>query len=128
MDSLEQKAVDILDKLEKLTTQYAPEVLDAAASAVRVTGIGNIITGIGSMVSAAIVIWIAKNFANICRKKKEEEGYMSEWELGMGLSLAVGGITGSVLSIVFLFRLLNIWNWIAIFNPKLALAHKILGL
>ena len=128
MADLEQKTVEILDKLDALATQYTPEVVDGAIAAVQVTGVGNIIWGLAGAVCAYLCWWLSRNFTQYARKKKQEDGYMSDWELGIAIGFGAGiFFTGlmAMLSVVYLF---DIWNWVAIFNPKLALAHRILGL
>lgn len=86
MGTLEQKAVDILDKLENLATQYTPEVLDAATSAVMVTAIGNIVTGLAGIAAAIFALRVTKNFASLCSRKRQEGGWMSDWEIGWRLA------------------------------------------
>ena len=128
MGTLEQKAVDILDKLENLATQYTPEVIDAATSAVTVTALGNILSGIVGIGAAIFALWVTKNFAKYCRRKRQEEGWMSDWEIGWALGLGVGGITSGLIALISVWSLFDVWNWVALFNPKLALAHRVLGL
>ena len=128
MGTLEQKAVELLDKLDALATKYTPEVIDAATSAVTVTALGNILSGLVGIGAAIFAWWVTKNFATYCRRKKQEEDWMSDWEIGWALGLGVGGITSGIVALYSVWSLFDVWNWVALFNPKLALAHRILGL
>ena len=53
---------------------------------------------------------------------------MSDWDIGWALGLGIGGIVSMVFALVSVRALFDVWNWVGIFNPKLALAHRILGL
>ena len=128
MENLEQKAVELLDKLDSLATQYTPDVINAASSAVSITAMGNILTGFFGLGCIWLVWWITKNFATYARRKAEDEGWMSDWDIGWFLILGIGGVTSTVFALASIPNLFNIWNWVAIVNPKLALAHRILGL
>lgn len=128
MSDLESKAVDILNKMEALTTQYAPDVTEAAFMAVRVSGIGDLIICVVLVLFGSIGIYMSGRFKKFCEKKKEEApGYSSWGEVGEVIvifAIAFGG-TSSLIGAICMF---DIWLWVAIFNPELAMAHKILGL
>lgn len=128
METLEQKAVDLLEKLEALATQYTPGVFDAATAAVTVTAFGNLLSGFVGIGAAFFTLWVTKNFATFCRRKRDEKGWMSDWDIGWTLGLGVGSITSTVLALCAIPALFNVWNWVALVNPKLALAHRVLGL
>ena len=128
METLEQKAVELLDKLEVLATKYTPEAIDAAASAVTVTAAGNLLLGIAGIGAAIFAWWVTKNFATYCRSKYQEDGWASDWDLGWRFGLGIGGIISGILALISVPYLFDVWNWVALFNPKLALAHRILGL
>ena len=51
---LEEKAVHLLNQLENLLKQYAPEVFDAAVSVIRMNGITKILGGFGLILFAAL--------------------------------------------------------------------------
>lgn len=128
MGTLEQKAVELLDKLDALATKYTPDVIDAATSAVTVTAIGNIISGLVGVGAAVFAWWVTKNFSTYARKKKQDGGWMSDWDVGWALGLGIGGITSVIIALVSVWHLFDVWNWVALVNPKLALAHGVLGL
>lgn len=119
--SIEQKSVEILDKLDKLATQYTPDVIDSAITSVQVTAIGNLLFGVIHVIGLIISYFLFKKY------KKEVSSPTMEPELiaaqfVLFVVVAVISIIG-VISIYF-----DIWNYVSIINPKLGLAHKVLGL
>jgi len=128
MSDLENKAVDFLDKLEALTTQYAPDVVEKAVAAVSVTGIGNLINALLGIVCLWFAFVLTKKLVTYCINKKIENGHMSDWEFGYTLSFAIGVFICGIIGASSAFTIFDLWNWVAIFNPELALAHKVLGL
>jgi len=128
MSDLEAKAVEILDKIEAITTNYAPDVAEAALAVVRISAMQDLVTAVIGLVLMVCGFFGFRWAINFCLRKKEEDGYWSDWEIGyMGLSVLaiVLGIAG-VFDVVIGFS--NVWMWTALFNPELALAHKISGL
>ena len=128
MSELENKAVDILDKLEALTTQYAPDVVEQATHAVVVTGVSNLVNSIVGF-AALYYAWLATSkLVSFFVRRKEAEGYWSDWEIGYTLAYITGVLTCYTIAMASVWPIFDVWNWVAIFNPELAMAHKILGL
>ena len=128
MKDLETKAVDILDKLDALTTQYAPNVIDNALQAVAATGISNIVSAIVGLIVAYLVWFATKKLTTFFVQRRAKDGCYSAWGAYCTMSYIVGGVICIILVIVNACSILDIWNWIAIFNPELAMAHRVLGL
>lgn len=108
MEGLEAKAVELLDKLEKITVTLAPQALDVAEGCMRVAGLQTVAQGLLLLVTSFLVLY----------KTKKKKGDPTPAFIYIPCIIVV--IMGS-------FRVLNIWNWIAMFNPKLAIANKLLG-
>jgi len=122
MKDLENKALEIITKLDALATKYTPEALEMAVQVTRIDAIGNII---GAIIFIALtVVLIIKTPPELCK-----------WMNGRSDGLAAIGFCGlsglffaSIISVGFVaLVLLNHWMWVAVFNPKLALAHNIMG-
>lgn len=121
MSEIETKVVEILDKLESMTTEYAPEVMDAALGVVRVDAIGNFVTvSIFSLISIFLLVRFLRPFIDFL-KKEDSDGYYF-------LTVIFAIIWGLVWLTSVLATYLDTWMWVGMFNPQLALAHKILGL
>lgn len=128
MVMLEQKVVELFDRFEELAVQYTPEVIEKATAAVSVTAIGNLVGGLSGLVAVYAVWWLTKNCATYCRNKKQDGRWANDWDIGWIISFVIGGVSGGCIAIISLFELIDIWNWVAVFNPQLALAHQVLGL
>ena len=128
MSDLENKAVEILDKLDALTTQYAPDVIEKATTAVTVTGVHNLVNSLVGFIALYGVWFATKKLTSFFVKKKQDDGYYSEWEIGYTLSYAIGGVVCVCIAMANIWTVFDVWNWTAIFNPELAMAHRVLGL
>jgi len=111
MEGLEAKAVELLDKLEKITITLAPQALDIAEGCMRVSGLQEVITG--------LIVLAISSLISYKTSKKDYDGY------DPAPTFIYFICTGA--AVVGFCCVLDIWNWIAIFNPKLAIANKLLG-
>jgi len=124
---LQTKAVDLLNKLESLTTQYTPEVVNEAINVVRITAVGNLIWGVIGL-AGPFFIWLYSVKLIRFFTKKHKENPFELWEAGQISTIVIAGAIVVVTTLCGIEKLFNIWNWVAIVNPELALAHKVLGL
>ena len=126
---VEEKIVSILDQLEALAKQYSPEVLDSAIDVVRMTGVSTILEGFICGLAAIGCFFLAKHLV-IFLSKKEKEGKYEDgpWELFKILCFIVGAVFVIIFTIACFANVFDTWSWIAIFDPKLALAKKVLML
>ena len=127
MSDLETKAVDLLDKLEALATNYAPDVAEAAVAAVRITAIGELILAVLFLGLVITCAYVAKKSYLFCSSKYAEPKFSGP-EAISSISLAVSVAIGVAATLNFFVTITDIWVWTAVFNPELALAHKITGL
>ena len=125
---LEEKAVDILNQFEALAKQFAPDVIDAAIGVAQMKGMAGVVNGFVLLLLAVVAGKLSLAAFRFCKKKEEGRGGYSEWVHGLVASATIGGFAVSVLLLFGLGHLLDFWNWVAIFNPKLALAKSILGM
>lgn len=128
MNDLENKAADILDKLEKLTEAYAPEVVEKALQAVTVSGVSSVIYAVAGIILSILFYKIMIISVKFFERRGKEDGPYNDWDVGMYLSYVAGTTIIFVTLLENILTLINLWVWIAIFNPELALAHQILGL
>lgn len=106
----------LLTKLEALATEHGAEAVNTAATIVQVDGIINLLWG-GFFFCLLLTCIL---FGTFCIKKTTANPE-DDWSAGIAISILVG-LFSYILCGVFW---LNVWNWIALFNPKLALAHEI---
>ena len=126
---VEEKIVSILDQLEALAKQYSPEVLDSAIDVVRMTGISNILEGvICGLASAGCFFLSLYLFRFFSVKEKEEQSLDAPWELFKVMIVIFGAVSVIIFTTACFVNVFDAWSWIAIFDPKLALAKKVLML
>lgn len=99
------------DSLEELTKQYAPEVVDASLMVVQINGIQSLLLG---LLLSIITYCLYKAIRLIIKHEHAEEGAAI---LVAFVLFTLGGAG---------FYLFNIWNWVAIFEPKLYIAKEVL--
>jgi hypothetical protein len=116
-DKLGDKALQYLTSFEELAKQYSPDVVDAGLTVVRVHGFQSIGEGALALILVISCIWIIR--INIPKVER--------YSVAPDALIATSSIVGIFSAIGVWANLLNIWNWIAIFDPKLYIAYKIFG-
>lgn len=143
--------------IEKLTTaieagikgigtmaeKYGPEVIDSALWVVRLNGLQWLI--LGAILAAAGVTLLVLSWREwramrpAIEKYEAYEKARDEWLNGKGArpdgvqrpdegKAGIPGMIGVGLCATSIIFLGSIWNWVAIFEPKLWVAKKLLGL
>jgi hypothetical protein len=117
MADVEQKVVEIIDKLQGL----AQPAMDSALSAIRAGGIMYLVTGAvcGAICAFALRIVLAQV------KRADDAPYDNE-ELHI-FAVIVAGIVALGFGIATGFNLLDPSNWLAAIRPDLALARALLN-
>lgn len=132
--ALEGKAVALLDKAEiglanltkalaEIGEKYGSDVVDAGLNIARITAGQSILYGIFCLVIAIICGRIVKKWVNIMTEERYKNNPPDRYILGTifaGFGLATSGIAAVVL-------LIDIWGWVGLVEPKLWIAHKIIG-
>ncbi|MFT5766727.1 MAG: hypothetical protein ACI9DH_000546 [Halioglobus sp.] len=127
MSELESKAIDILDKIEAITSNYAPTVAEAAIEAVRISAIGELVYGFVGLAMLYCGYLAGARFCNYCSAMHKDHPY-EMWDARYVLSSFVLVFCGAIGGITAIFCITDIWVWTSIFNPELGLAHKLSGL
>lgn len=139
-DEVQQKVVEWMDSIEEGVKEYSPEVVDAGLTVVQLIGLQELVLAtIGLLIVAAIILSGYKTYVSYHEYSKEDSPgnhgtLFKMWGLrvfdsdgdpqagSVAIIIAVFTIIG--ISIPSLVSLLNIWNWVAVFYPKLWIAHK----
>ena len=121
--SNEMTTNELINKFDKLATEYTPQVIDAAMTAIQISAIGSLIGGILALIAA----YFAGKYALKYAKESEETNIldMDTDPFMIFISLSVFAMFSGLLAVLTFF---DIWIWVTLFNPELGLAHKILGL
>lgn len=122
--SVETKIVSMLDALQhgivtvgEKAVKYSPDIADAALSVTQITGAAELLYGIGQ----GIALFLCVKFCLFFYKTAVEDD-----SFGAGLAVA-GFASASVgLAISVIYAFFNVWNYVAIFNPKIYIAHQII--
>ena len=109
-----------LAKLGELVTKHGPQAVDLAASVVQVEAVNDLLGFPGWIATMLFFLWGAR----LAQRKAGADRYdESAWGFVIVLAFGAAGLC----FIAALTALLNVWSWVALFNPKLALAHHILS-
>jgi len=124
-NALQSKLLEIIDKLQQAATnaataagKAAPQMLDYAIRITHWDGIQNVLVGFFLLLLASIGISIfVRKWEAICNLSHDDE---------LCLLCFFGGVAILGTLIGALCLLLDVWNWVAIYDPKVALAHQLL--
>ncbi len=114
---LEDKISQYLEVLSKAAAQAGPQVMQFAIQHEHWCGIVDVVIG--------LFFLIVSLFSGIClaRNWKRLHANCVYGPDGEMLCLAAAQL---ITLVVACLQLLNIWNWVAVFNPRIALFHDIL--
>jgi hypothetical protein len=132
LDKLTDGADAIIAKLGTIAEKYGPEVVDSALWVVRVEGIRELVTsavGLAICIGSAYACWRILNAHVIATKADKGRSY-DFFDLNPGIFMPTGmiGLTAVGLAVASTLTLTNVWHWVAIIEPKLWVAKRLLGL
>lgn len=136
LDRLTDGADAVIAKLGTLADKYGPEVVNSALWVVRVDGISNVASNlvgaaIGGSVAYVAFRWVRGHIAaQKAAHRETHRGFDLTLDADPGVCIfgSVAGVAGATAVVVCTVKFLDIWNWVAIFEPKLWVAKKLLGL
>jgi len=114
---------DLANKIETIVTQTAPTVAEATLKVVVIDGGTTLLVGLGLALLGIILLVLCNKILTSIPATKDKGTDYSDKNFGAVVSF----IFGFSLVIAGLVRLFNIWHWIAVFNPELALAKQIVS-
>lgn len=122
------------DILRQLTNEWAPEALRLGEEMFFWWGVGNLVTGFVWLVITSISLRTLYRWHNLYLKYdnmcEQSNNYDESHRLRV-LRDKYDTVRAAPLLATIAFGLLtfiylgNIWNWIAVFNPRIAMAHEI---
>lgn len=132
MSDLQTKLVEVITQLQSIVKDNAADAVNFGLGAIRIDAIGNIVIGLVCVVSSIIGAIVIKKL--IARVHKMMEG-KSKHSFGgefsdypeYVISIIIISVILAIASICAICAVLGTWNWVAIFQPKLWLAHQILA-
>ena len=118
--ALEQKAVEIIGQLQHL----APRATDLALQAAQINAWSNLLSGIACLLAfiALAVFWRKAYWPWVHREDQDScDGPFASFMAGAVLSVLLA--TCGIGAINYLG---DLWTYVGIFHPELALAHKLI--
>lgn len=118
-----------LAKLGELVQQHGPDAVNLAAQVVQVNAAGNLIVGVLALAAAGGCAALIKRPLKVVREESAKDFMVRNdaRELFGVVGVVALTIVGTILAIVSAVSLFDVWTWIGLFNPKLALAHEVLS-
>lgn len=115
-------------KLGELTTKFGPPAIEAAAQVVRVDALGNILWGAAELGGAALIAnFILRPLLRYVKSEGAKNYHDQSVEALVFGWIGAIGLGAALVTVAFLAirGMLDPWVWAALFNPKLALAAKV---
>lgn len=120
LDFVGEKGKQYINGLEKLTSEFAPDVVDATLGMVRIVGLQQILYGIGISILALFLFRVGGKLKARADAMDGRYG-ATDWRVGASF-VYVSSIASGIWAGTFL---LNAWSWVALFAPKLYLAKTV---
>ena len=118
LPTIEEKAVELIEKFEQLATDIAPDAVELGMTTARVAAAQTLVTG-GILAILAIAGWFIV-FSKVL-----------PWERGKVkcdfFYTSMASFVPGVISIATLVHLTDVWAWAGIFYPELWIAKQVLG-
>ena len=121
-DAIEQKVISMLDALQSgiaevggQVVKYTPDVIDATLWVVRIDVISAIFS---SLVVFLVTALLSKKFYN--------ELQNTEYDVDKRVFCVIGLIGSSISALISFLCLADIWNFVALIEPKLYIAKQII--
>lgn len=151
---LQKQLAQILGAMQDAVRTYGPDALNLALNVRRFEGAGQLLAGLAQVLIPLLLLsWVWRRFGRAPKQTPETQAridYLRERGYGRRstaedneLGWLTGGLTGwliagpqvmlAVLALTatlpFIFdgvsALVNIWNWVALAHPEVALAHDL---
>lgn len=132
--NVEQKVVEMLDQLQhgavkvgEAIVQYSPDVTDAMFWVVRLNAIQNLVLAIAVLVLSAFGFWYAASLSKKIKALPEDSWNSSAKAMDLTMGKWVTRVVSSFPLVISGASLIDVWNWVAVFEPKLWLAKQIIN-
>lgn len=120
--SIDFNVNEALDKLGHLIQAHGQQAVDAASSVVQMDALNELTNLPFAMILLTIAWFVTRRWL----KWLQADDGDSELPAIVGFPVAGIWLFAAFWTYQALFTLLNVWTWVALFNPHLALAHRVL--
>lgn len=126
MNELTTYVLELFGRIESGIIDVTPAALDLALAVVRIDALTALIGGLVAMLVAVVFFVIGRRlFKTYQEGRHYGDVYEDEWRPVIGLMMQ--GVS-FVLLVTFSVIWFNLWTWIAVFQPELALAKEVIGM
>jgi hypothetical protein len=120
---LTNKLVEIVTQIQQGVIAHGADAMNLVLQSIKIGALGNFLAAIGSIVGVYIIYKIYPYI----RKLKSEDPYdMTLNDFLYWLYCACSAVFTVIVTIGVFCQFFDVWQYIAIFNPKLYLAHEII--
>ena len=117
------------EKLKEIASDHGADAVDLTLEVIRFEGVAQIGAGLAMGLLALVMgglFWWGFNWYAKSTTAENSHGATDKYEF-FGVTFQIsGGILGCGFFIATVVHLVNMWAWIAIFAPKVALAKKLI--
>jgi hypothetical protein len=114
MNELTTKLAEVVTQLQSGIAAHGGDAIDAGLTAIRVSGGGFLLLGFMFSIFGCLLLLLAYKMRNIDSK---------DTEFGPSCGLVLCSLPIFLMSLLMLFY---VWNWVAVFAPKVWLANHII--
>jgi 4-hydroxybenzoate polyprenyltransferase len=128
---LDEKLIQVLTEMQNAATKAAPQVLTLATQTKHWESVGNLAMGFGFLLVAFFIAVLAYRMSHAGIKgyfARERETKFTECTNGETTAFVVaviGGAASLIVLIIGLVQVLDPWNWVGVYAPKVALFYDI---
>ena len=119
-DQIKQDVISLADVIGEKMAAMGPEVAEAAMGVARIDGIAELLPAVPLMALSLSLSVMSFYCFKMSKKAKLERPRLDDWDMTAFWS-AIGSVMFFALSLV---QICDIWAWVAIFEPKLYIAHQ----
>ena len=121
---IEQKLIELIEKFENLSAELAPEVVEIGLTTARFAAGQGLVYGVLALVVAGVLLWLpVKVWSGLY-----DEDDAVEDKAWVVIITGVSSAPALIATIIALTNLLNIWNWAGLFDPRIWIAARVMGL
>lgn len=123
------RADQFAEKLKDIASEHGADAVELTLEVVRFEGVAQVGTGLAVGMIALLLFglfWWGFTWYAVSKTAPNNHGRTDKYEFfGVAFQI-IGGAGGCAFLTATIVHLLNMWAWIAIFAPKIALAKKLI--
>jgi hypothetical protein len=122
-DKVQEYMAMLLNFSKGLVAQYGDTAWQTILALKRIDAAQDLVFGAASLAPIALIWYgVSKVYAYDKKQNEGKESFRQDW-FGTGMSSVVGALLTAFFGMGFVFTWLDVWTWIALFKPELAIAH-----